>query len=74
MVTIGASKPVPVLTWDLKSQRVVTRASLSMTHAEYFERSTLTSDHRFLIASSRGETIAWRLDTSTLVANVPYGE
>jgi len=73
LVTIGRSTPVPVLTWDLKSQRVVARASLSMAHAEYFERATLTSDHRFLIASGRGETIVWRLDTSTLVANVPSG-
>jgi WD40 repeat protein len=72
LVTIGRSKPVPVLTWDLRSQRVVARATLSMAHAEYFQRATVTSDHRFLIASGAGETIVWRLDTSALVANVPY--
>jgi WD40 repeat protein len=73
LVTIGRGNPMPVLTWDLMSHRVVAHATLAMSRAKYFERARVTSDHRFLIAAGHEGTNVWRLETLTLVASVPHG-
>ena len=73
VVTIGASDPLPVLTWDVATQSVVAHAMLNTPPSKSVSRAMLTPDHQFLVAAGDSETTVSRLDSPTPVAVVPHG-
>jgi hypothetical protein len=73
LVTIGRNSPIPVLTWDLRSLRLVNRSTLTMPRVHDVRRALVTPNNRFLVAVGSSDTICWRLDSPEPVGHLSSG-